>query len=44
MIDTIRFLTADYIKSDFDNDTLKNKLQTWSQTVQLQQYNFKLLI
>lgn len=44
MIDTIRFITADYIKSDFDNDTLKNKLQVWSQTVQLQQYNFKLLL
>jgi glycosyltransferase involved in cell wall biosynthesis len=44
MIDTIRFLTTDYIKSDFNNDTLKNKLQAWSSTLNLQQYNFKLLL
>ena len=44
MIDTIRFISDHYIKSDFENDTLKSKLRTWSLTVQLQQYHFKLLL
>jgi len=44
MIDTIRFISDHYIKSDFENDTLKIKLKTWALTVQLQQYHFKLLL
>jgi len=44
MIDTIRYLTADYIKSDFNNNVLKSKLEIWSASLHRQQYNFKLLI